>query len=601
MALTACVMENAPVPANVDASPQYFAVDSVRVCKTDDMHEQAGVKRATPHLQGVTLKTYQNMALAGPAITTTVLATTACSLPGGKPLSAELAGTIAFPADGGVYHFDCRWENTTIGFVWVDGHLVCQDGNAYRPPVGTTDNPLPINTLSQSRVVQSLPFRAHLYSAGNATAAAHDVGVSVTWAIISTADYEELLDKAMGEADAGGAGAIEAAAAVHRMLTALPHVVIPASPHLSKEEQQRDELQRGLATGWGSWLHENMLPVVKLPEAAVLTPAICSKSTGKCVDSCVPDGARPRPTSAPGVETRVGHHSFDRSYVQFYFGGGITPGGAPNISVEYSASADGRLDLLLTPQSTDCGGNCSDWEVQLSARYAWLKAGGLSASGSAIEFTPAGLPPLTVRATAASAVAGPVSGAPVALTVALSAGRRPVGFSTSAGATVATISARLAAAKEKEETLLAATFGAGRAGEGQAIKAAVMWNLHSTPAENAGAPFLPVSRVWGTRGLCPATGPDKADFTYILFEWDNLFASLLAATGAPAADGGTDVPGDYADGFGIAISNLFQGGIPVISSFLSNIEAPLIRVRGSFQLSRQKLRPDSFPISVLEV
>jgi hypothetical protein len=37
VALTACVMANAPVPrSGVDASPQYFAVDYVRVCKNDD-------------------------------------------------------------------------------------------------------------------------------------------------------------------------------------------------------------------------------------------------------------------------------------------------------------------------------------------------------------------------------------------------------------------------------------------------------------------------------------------------------------------------------------------------------------------------------------
>ena len=137
----------------------------------------------------------------------------------------------------------------------------------------------------------------------------------------------------------------------------------------------------------------------------VIAPAVCSKSTGKCLESCQPDGTRSysRPTDPVGVETRVGHHAFDRSYVQLYFGGGVTPGGAPNISLEYSAFADGSgLDLLLTPQDANCGGNCSDWEVQLSARYAWLKAGGANATqreaggGGELQFTPAGLPPFTV-------------------------------------------------------------------------------------------------------------------------------------------------------------------------------------------------------------
>jgi hypothetical protein len=36
-----------------------------------------------------------------------------------------------------------------------------------------------------------------------------------------------------------------------------------------------------------------------------------------------------------------------------------------------------------------------------------------------------------------------------------------------------------------------------------------MWNLISTPAENGGAPFLPVSRVWTF-----TPGPINSDFTY---------------------------------------------------------------------------------------
>ena len=209
--------------------------------------------------------------------------------------------------------------------------------------------------------------------------------------------------------------------------------------------------------------------------------------------------------------------------MQFYFGGGVTPGGAPNISFEYSASVDGSLDLLLTPQDTDCGGNCSDWEVQLHARYGWLKAGGANAtqresgSGGKLQFAPAGFPPFSVYS-AGAALAGPVLGTPVALVVALSGGRQPFGFSTSATATAAIIAAKLSSAKAKEEALLIKTFGAGRADEGQAVKASVMWNLHSAPAENGGAPLLPVSRVWGTRGLCPG----KGDWAYIIFDWCDL-------------------------------------------------------------------------------
>ena len=225
----------------------------------------------------------------------------------------------------------------------------------------------------------------------------------------------------------------------------------------------------------------------------------------------MPDGARPHPGNKPGTETRVGHHAFDRSYVQFYFGGGATPGGACNISMEYSVSGagNGDIDILVTPQG-DCGGNCSDWEIQLGARHAWFKVGNASSEHGGITVSSAGLPDFSVYTTSAASTPGAVPGVPVALSIDLVRGSS-VGLSTTKGATVAAISAKLAAARTAEEALLVKTFGADRATQGQAIKASAMWTLISTPAENGGAPLLPVSRVWnfapGTRQLRHYVGP----------------------------------------------------------------------------------------------
>ena len=57
---------------------------------------------------GITLNTYNNMAFSGPPASTTVLPSTSFLIPGDQPGSAELVGTIAFPPEGAVYHFDCR-------------------------------------------------------------------------------------------------------------------------------------------------------------------------------------------------------------------------------------------------------------------------------------------------------------------------------------------------------------------------------------------------------------------------------------------------------------------------------------------------------------
>lgn len=70
---------------------------------------------------------------------------------------------------------------------------------------------------------------------------------------------------------------------------------------------------------------------------------------------------------------RVGHHAFDRSYVQFYFGGGATPGGALNMSMEYSVGGDGNgdIDVLMTPQ-----GDAKDWEIQVTVKQPRCLPGG---------------------------------------------------------------------------------------------------------------------------------------------------------------------------------------------------------------------------------
>ena len=132
-----------------------------------------------------------------------------------------------------------------------------------------------------------------------------------------------------------------------------------------------------------------------------------------------------------------------------------------------------------------------------------------------LAFTPPGMPAFAFYATTTpsnysnSSGSGGNGGNVLGLAVGL--GNGPVGFSTTTACpTVAGISSLLAAARAAEEALLVKTFGADRAGEGQAVKASAMWTLVSTPAENGGAPLLPVSRVWSF-----APSPINDDFTYV--------------------------------------------------------------------------------------
>lgn len=88
-------------------------------------------------------------------------------------------------------------------------------------------------------------------------------------------------------------------------------------------------------------MHSNMLDLVKLPEAAVVTTQLCNLggSGAQCIMTAQPDGHKQNSKSA---YVRVGHHAYDRSYVQYYLGHSAADQvvGA-NVSVEYSVSNGG--------------------------------------------------------------------------------------------------------------------------------------------------------------------------------------------------------------------------------------------------------------------
>ena len=354
----------------------------------------------------LTLKVYDNTGLAGTPVSTSTVDSASISLPGDShngAWSAELVGSVTFPhGSGGVYDFQCDFFNTTMAYVWIDGHLVCQDGSSYKPAAGDCDNPLPINSFPQASVVYAdLPFRAHVYYNGNAAKPSTRVVPSSAkkGAVYNDTNHQckftqhgvfkatnDWMNAAQVCADngfvfagvqAGGgeevwcsetlpytpatcppitnyptlkpcpgnksetcgdAWVLETILFKTIVTPAVPatfvgvtiewallpstmHVPIDAKrllPTLPAAEATRDALQRSIAVGWGPWLHTNMLALVKLPDAAAMTTMLCQKSTGKCAEVARPDGAH---QSSGDADVRVGLHAWDRSYVQFYYGG----------------------------------------------------------------------------------------------------------------------------------------------------------------------------------------------------------------------------------------------------------------------------------------
>lgn len=56
----------------------------------------------------------------------------------------------------------------------------------------------------------------------------------------------------------------------------------------------------------------------------------------------------------------------------------------------------------------------------------------------------------------------------------------------------------------------------------EAIQSVLMWNYIYTPTELG--PIMPVSRNWNF-----AQNSINAEWNYVLFDWDNYFASYIAA------------------------------------------------------------------------
>jgi hypothetical protein len=196
---------------------------------------------------GLTLDVFNNTVLAGSPTASTTLPTTALSLPGAAPFSAELSGSFSPPTGSpATWSWNCSFANIELAFVTIDGHTVCNSSAAYNSSVaGLIDSTL-FRLLSKR---DHLVVRMQLYhlapSAGPSTA-------SVAWC-----------------ADGGASCAL------------LPTTSL--SPALPAPEIQRRSLQRTLAQGWGNWLHRDILSVVLLPDSAVVTVMICQISTGVCL------------------------------------------------------------------------------------------------------------------------------------------------------------------------------------------------------------------------------------------------------------------------------------------------------------------------------
>jgi hypothetical protein len=454
-------------------------------------------------------------------------------------LSGELEGTVTFHQDGW-YTFECDFVNTSTGWVWLDGHVVCGDNHAYQPPLW--DNPIKISKTRKT----TFPFRAHIMV--NATHHC-DNDTSVSSSVLPTVQVSWKRESLTLRGHDGGAGLVNTKIDLDSNIPTtklLQQQQSPAvatfHPQLPVPEQRREELQRRLKQGWGYWLRSNILSIVKLPEGLVLSFQFCRLSrhstgtphnfTTQCLDVAVPDTKN---------VIRVDLHAYDRSYSSF----NISFAGR-TIQMESSVTGMQQQELqylvsVTTPPSAEPQQD-DGLMMRIVPRYAWFRPGSFNRIPGGISFQTPGLGTVNFTTIAVQGEhLGPESKMQRHLKHTKTSANDPiieipipstdlqVGFV--AGITdrarlpksVWEMQMNILGNKNREEERIRNKFGS-KEGVAIAIQAAVMWTLIYNPIENG--PFLPVARSssWDFGERVKAV---NGDWTYVIFGRYSLCSPIV--------------------------------------------------------------------------
>jgi len=375
---------------------------------------------------------------------------------------------------GNSYDFHCG-STADMMYVWIDDHMVCHYG-VYNNPTSSFDGTpaTPLRYLSK----RQLPIRVHLYYLNGSTSAL-PITLTVQVRANGTGGYNDI-----------------------------PTALL--IPSLDPNEVTRAALQKEAATGWGTWLPQSIFSVAHLPDAATLTFGYCNKTAKSCI---MHDVIESQPL--PGVVLRAGPHRVNRTYAQFYYAWYEL-----NVSVEYwvDRAAD-TLDVLVTPIS--CSASCDDVTLKVMGSFSYRRVGQASTAilcpsyATVFKFAPYGLAPLEIICNGTA-----LSNNGAEAHFALNNGALQFSSTPPTEDACAATRPRLLPARQPLRT-------EGDAEVQDAIEAAIMWNYVYVPAELG--PMLPVARSWQfTHVDTTNSANDPVQFGYVLFDWDNLFASYMA-------------------------------------------------------------------------
>lgn len=426
-------------------------------------------------------------------------------------LSGELEGSVTFHQDGW-YTFNCSFHNTSTGWVWLDGHVVCGDGHAYQPPLW--DNPLKIRTAKKA----TFPFRAHIMANTTVHCSASETdppSLAVAWKrepllphsekgmpplstepVFSPKPYHCALGRCLKQPQQQG-----------------EHINVTFHPTLASPEQRREQLQRRLKQGWGYWLRSNILSIVKLPEGITISFQFCkvhrhrSSSSSytepeeECLDLAVPD--------LQDV-VRVDLHAYDRSYSSYNIS-------FANRTIQMECSVTGsqqqELQYLVSIDSQGQYDQEDEMILGIVPRYAWFRPGKHQSVQDDISFHTPGFGTVNfTRIKKSKRIRSEIDGHSeqrittgtnsdgmrIRITRGMQAFAFAAGFSTFSEAlpSFEGIEEHMRRMSFEEEERIRQKFGK-KADVAVAIQAAVMWTMIYNPIENG--PFMPVSRDsgWG--------------------------------------------------------------------------------------------------------
>ena len=483
----------------------------------------------------VLLTVWDNTAHGGAPLSSTMIPSLDWTASGAQLSSAELTTTVT-ALDTARYAFDCTAIEHASIILWLDDHLLCGTEALFAPGPGSAAPFPPWVELAAGE-----PHFLRLRTVHNATSAA-PASLSLRWS------------------KSGGA------------LVPLPGAVLspPARAPAASARVERAELQRTLATGWGSWFRPSALAATLLPEAATLTVGICHLSAHTCLDPSAiftPEQDRGQEEPKADATARPGLHAYDRSYWALY----VQYHGA-NVSLEWSgthagagANATQELDLVATligasaaPSSSSSSSsstgesgsatfNASDYALLVSPSFVWNRAGAvaLASGGGAMSWSAVGLRDVTARALTPTLPSGVANGsspyAPPGQSVFFAmpfvdggkGGGAAAVLSTdpSASLSAAAVTKRVSAARATTVAQYSPAIAAKSdlAEAALAMSSCLMWNVIFHPTQLG--PFVSVSRSFTQQ-------------PYEIFEWDTYFGATMLSS-AP-------------EGLAIALSSLIQ-------------------------------------------